>query len=628
MASQIDLVALEASFVPASFTVVRLEGEERLSRPFVYTLTLSSGENQIDPTTALDQPVTITVGADAEGGQARIINGIVCAIDQRPSNKSGIWQCTLSVVPKLWFLKQTRASRFYHNLAATDILQTVLGKFSVTPTLRVQGSYSPVDYVVQYNESYFDFFQRVVEENGLFYFFEHSGSDCTLVIADYNQAFNAATTDVVQFVGRTHDASGFDRWRRQDQTGLGGLRIDDYNPTTVSLAPGAITATQNATGGTSGNSQRTSFTWPARTADAGGATTKSDNRLTANEAVTEIYSGDGRVAQLYAGGKFTLADPISGADTDYVVLSLRLVIADQAARGSATSGGGTAHTHCTAFPASAPWREPLTVARPVMAGLFSAKVIGTSGEEIYTDDFGRIQVQFPWDTEGDITAGSTAWVRVVQPWAGANWGAQFIPRVGMEVAVAFLEGDVDRPVVVGSLYNFDNTPTFAPADKNKSGWRTRSTTGGGTSNFSEFSFDDTMGSEVVYLHAEKDHTVEVENDESLTVQGKQTETITGNRSVTISQGNDSLTVSSGSLTIETSASSVSITAATSITLQVGGNSIKIDTSGITLTALKVTIDAQTTLQASGATVQVSGQGEVQVSAGGSVMVSGAAVMIN
>jgi type VI secretion system secreted protein VgrG len=276
---------------------------------------------------------------------------------------------------------------------------------------------------------------------------------------------------------------------------------------------------------------------------------------------------------------------------------------------------------------------------PVMAGLYSAQVIGPSGEEIYTDDSGRIQVQFPADNQGDITTDKTVWVRVIQPWAGPGWGVQFTPRVGMEVAVAFLEGDVNRPVVVGSLYNSSNTPIFAAADKNKSGFRTHSTQQGGTANYNELSFDDTMGSEVFFLHAEKDYTQEVENDKSVTVgkdetvtiSGKKTDTVTGDHALTVSQGNQTVTVSQGNQTTTVSAGTITESAAQSITLKVGGNSMVINTSGITLTVggntikmtesgialngMQISIAGQTQTSMSGAMVSVKGDGMLELSGG-------------
>jgi type VI secretion system secreted protein VgrG len=240
--------------------------------------------------------------------------------------------------------------------------------------------------------------------------------------------------------------------------------------------------------------------------------------------------------------------------------------------------------------------------------------------------------------KSEITSDATLWVRVMQPWAGVGWGHQFIPRVGMEVVVAFLEGDVNRPCVVGTLYNNQNTPLFAPADKNKSGIRTRSTTGGGAANYNELSFDDTSGSEVFLIHAEKDHTIEVENDRTLTVGGKRTDTITGNQTIEVKQGNHSETidqgnhatkVSQGNRTAEISLGNESVKvdmgtitheAMQSITLKVGQNSIVIDQTGITLKGLMIQATGQTMATLKGPMVEVNGSGMLTL-AGGITMIN-------
>jgi len=318
---------------------------------------------------------------------------------------------------------------------------------------------------------------------------------------------------------------------------------------------------------------------------------------------------------------------------------------------------------CTAFPANTQWREEPVFAAPVVAGLYTAKVIGPPGEEIYIDSLGRIKVWFPWDVESDITSDKTLWVRVMQPWGGAGWGTQFIPRIGMEVVVAFLEGDVNRPCVVGSFYNSQNTPLFSPSDKNKSGIRSRSTMNGGAANYNELSFDDTKGSEVFLIHAEKDHTIEVENDQTLTVgndrsvtvtkdetvviKGKQTITVTGdhtqeiktgNHAVTVDQGNHTLKVSTGnqSTTISTGNRSTELSmgnesvkvdmgtitheAMQSITLKVGQNSIVIDQTGITLKGIMIQATGQAMTTVKGAMVEVNGSGMLTL-AGGITMIN-------
>ena len=248
---------------------------------------------------------------------------------------------------------------------------------------------------------------------------------------------------------------------------------------------------------------------------------------------------------------------------------------------------------------------------PTSHSLHSAEVVG--GGEINTDQYGQIQVRFPWLRDGS----ETYWARVLQVWAGNNWGALFIPRVGQEVVVDFMEGNYNYPVIVGSVYNgVDMPPGSLPGTKNISGFRSRSTEGGGEHNANVLTFDDTLGSEVFYMRAEKDMAVRVENNEdyhvmnnqTITVDNDRTETVTkgnetveikqGNRSVTLDQGNDSLTVSMGNHSINVSMGASSTTAMQSITLTVGPSSITIAPSGVTISAPMVTISADAMCQVS------------------------------
>jgi type VI secretion system secreted protein VgrG len=261
-------------------------------------------------------------------------------------------------------------------------------------------------------------------------------------------------------------------------------------------------------------------------------------------------------------------------------------------------------------------------------------VVGTSGQEIFTDKYGRVKVQFFWDRQGQDDPNSSCWVSVGTPWAGAQWGAIHIPRVGQEVIVAFLEGDPDRPIIVGAVYNANNMPPYTlPDNMTQSGIRSRTTVRGTAENYNEIRFEDKKGSEQILIHAERDHVVEVENNHSLTVgssdsqtcpdgsqsisiyknrtesvetgdeavtikQGNRTVTVhsddtltvqQGNRSATISQGNDALTVACGNLTNSVNSGSVSITAATSIELKVGSNSVTINTEGVSIQGTQVSV---------------------------------------
>ena len=292
-----------------------------------------------------------------------------------------------------------------------------------------------------------------------------------------------------------------------------------------------------------------------------------------------------------------------------------------------------------------------------MAGVHSATVIGPSGEEIHTDQYGRIKVQFHWDRRKDSKDGTSIWVRAMQPWTSNTWGFQFLPRVGTEVAVAFLDGDPDRPVVLGGLFNANMMPVFAlPDQKTKSGLRTRSTPQGGTDDYNELSFEDKKGSEIVLLHAQKDYAIEVEHDETHTVghdqtlevkndrikkvDNNETTTIKQNRAVTISQGNETLkvsqgnrsvaiamgndelkidtgnytvTLSLGNVSIKANAGAVTIEGLQGVTLKSGPSSVAVTPEGVTIKGM--TVAAEATLQASvkGVMTQVSGTGMLQMS---------------
>jgi type VI secretion system secreted protein VgrG len=649
MSGSVDVLSITTPLPDTSFVITGLSGGEALSKTFGYTVFLQSGSALLDPNQLLDKPVTITLGDPA--GHGRYISGIVCSVAQLPQKGADLWHYQLVVVPKLWFLGQTQDCRFFHDMAVPDVLAAVLGKFSIKYTSKLQATYSKRDYVVQFNESYLHFFQRLCEDEGIFYFFEHTQSDHTLILGDSNTVFQAIANPTIEM----NHSGAFDTissWHRQDATALGSVRVDDYNPQTNEPVPGAMTATETTVLQASGASSRTHYHWPAVRPNTSDAQARAKWRMLAAESESQDFVGGGHVMDFVAGGKFTLNnDPTkNNGSQQYIIKSVSYTATDMSP-GASAPGTSQVVMACHAFLAATPHHPVPTIIPPMMPGLYTANVIGPDGEEIYVDDMGRIKVQFPWDSQGDITANNTFWARVVQPWAGAVWGAQFIPRIGMEVVVSFMEGDINRPVVVGCLYNGNATPIFAAADKNKTGFRTRSTKGGGSANYNELSFDDTMGSEVFFLHAEKDQVFEVEhdqtitvdndqtetvkrdqtltvnndrkvtvkNDETITIQGKQTQTITGNRAVEISAGDDTLKVDGGSVTYE---------AAKSITLKVGDNSIVIDKQGITINGMKIGLTAQTTLNAKGSVQTSIGGTMVQVQADGMLELKGAVTMVN
>ncbi|MGH7189873.1 MAG: type VI secretion system Vgr family protein, partial [Acetobacteraceae bacterium] len=432
-------------------------------------------------------------------------------------------------------------------------------------------------------------------------------------------------------------------FRRGDETAWGSVTLADYDPVTVNQP----TQTSSTLLKASGTGQRDVYLWPGHSDQADILSARAKFRSEAADAAAALYEGEGQHEGFFAGGRFTLAlDPITGAsDAGFVIQSVAHDFADA----TWITGGGqiTYQNRFVVFPQATTWRQPFATPRPRMTGVYSALVITASGE-IDSEAIGRIKVQFFYDHRQDETGQNAIWVRVIQPWSGNGWGWQHMPRQGSEVAVAFLNGDPDQPVVIGCFYNGQQTPPFAlPDQQTKSGFRSRSSAGGGTSNYSEFSIDDTAGSEVVLLHSEKDLTTEVEHDQSLTVGNNRTVTIKKDESITISgdrtlsvQGkvghtsekDYTVTSSSGNIVVNAEAASVKVTGATaiqlavgegstvkmdptSITLTVGGNSIKIDPSGVAINGTMIKAAAQALLDLKGPMAQVTGDGMLTLKGG-------------
>lgn len=631
-------LSMTSPLAPNTLIPVALEAEEAIDAPFLITLDMVSDQDDIAPDSLLHLPVCVKLQQSEQ--PVRYFHGLVRDFAATGAAPRGQWAYRAEIVPRFWFLRQGEDSRVYQNMTAVDILQKIFAAGGVTDTsFNITGTQTSREYTVQYNESYFDFASRLMQEEGYFYFFSHSDSTHQMIIADANTAFTALADPRVS-VGTAGigGPGGLTRWQSGARTAEGAITLDDYDPTAPATA---LADTQNTTAKAAGASQRAVYHWPAHALTKSAVTAQARLCMEAIEAAAVLGTGAGANAAFCAGSTFTLSsDPYGGKkNQSYVITRLRHRASDGTAQ---SGGGGTSYANdFTCLLASVPWRPARVTPRPRMAGLFSATVLGPSGEEIYTDEYGRVKVLLRWDHTPDATADGALWVRVVQSWAGNGWGWQFLPRVGTEVAVAFLDADPDRPVVIGGLYNGAMSPPFAlPDQKTKSGLRTRSSTGGGTADYSEISFDDKAGSEIVLLHAQKDLTVEVEHDqtltvdncrvvtikkdESVTIKGKQTIDVTGNRSVQIDQGNDSLAVQQGNLSIDVALGNVSIKADAgkiamqamqSIELTVGSTSLKLTPEGITLSALMIKIGAEAMLDMKAPMTTLKGEGMLTLKGG-------------
>ena len=654
-----------------------VKGREALSELFHYELDAyyqGTGGFKFDK--LLGQPVTLTMTTElwADGVVsmgARTVNGIVSGIAQLEFDD--FLHLRIQVVPKLWTLTRTAQSRIFQQKTVPEILTAVLT--GLTTQQQLTGTYKPREYCVQYRETDFAFASRLMEEEGIYYFFQHSAGDHTMVLGDSPQVHQ--DLDLQPSI-RYEEAKGGTRgdmriygWSKSQDLRSGKYTVRDshfQNPDsnyesskTILSSVQVGTATHNLTVGP--NAAWELYDYPGDYAlrfdgvSSGGGDQSSNLQDVFDDATRTVairmkqetvgsilIHGESNHQGLTPGYKFTLTNHFS--DNGEFVLTGVEHEATQPLAPDKNTEPFTYQNRFTAIPVALPYAPQRTTPQPVFRCLQTATVVGPAGDEIFPDKYGRVKVQFAWDRQGEDNASSSCWVQVATFWAGKQWGAIHIPRIGQEVIVDFLEGDPDHPIIVGSVYNNDQMPPYTlPDNKTQSGIKSRSSQGGGAANYNEFRFEDKMGSEEILLHAEKDLTTEVEHDETRTVgiggpgnrtttiqtdetktvHGKETITIDGNQTLEITQGNQSITLDMGNQTTElkmgnqsttldlgnqsttASVGSISMTAMQSITLTVGGNSITIDQSGITISGIMITISADAMLQASGdAMVQVQG----------------------
>ncbi len=555
----------------ASLHALSFQASERLSQPFEIGLDVACNEAGADVASLLNQQISLTVRR--KDGIDRCFNGVVRHVRRIGHENRGYWQYHLEMVPRLWFLSQTVDCRIFQQKTAVEILRQIFSENGVSPVeFHVSGSQPVREYTTQFNEDNLTFCHRVMQESGLFYYFEHSKSEHKLIVADNNGSFKRMSQPLHRVIWLGENVDIFDHWATGSGLAPGQVTVKDYDPERPSTPVRGQQNTQNAGPGAG---QRTINRWPAQSTSNAVATDRARFHGESAGAAASLCHGHGFDPNMCPGFRFELAqDPSSGAEgVDYVSQEVRHSGRDETWVGGTEPSQYDCSFSC--FKQETPWREPMTIARPTMTGIFSGIVLGEGGEEIHADKLARVKVRPLFDHREDTVASMAIWARVLHGWAGDRWGWQHLPRVGTEVGLSFMNGDCDNPVVLGCFYHEQQQPVFAvPAEQTKQGFRSRSTTGGGPSDYNELSFDDHLGQEMLFIHAQKDQKLEVEHD--------QTYEIGNDRSVTTKK-NDSLVSSEGEITVTATAGSVTITAATKLVLKCGASSI-------TLTPANIVID--------------------------------------
>jgi type VI secretion system secreted protein VgrG len=347
--SNIDAIKISTAAPDTAFDIDSFTGNERLSRPFEYHAQLHSGQALLNANTLLDNPATITLGDPSTKG--RYISGIVAAVSQMPSQSTTLWRYSLRIVPKLWFLTQTSDCRFYHSMTVPEIVEAVLGKFSVVFENKLQGTYSTREYTVMYNESYFNFIQRLMEDEGIFYFFTHADGAHTMVLGDDKSVFQPITNAQIELQDQGSHFLGLTSFQRADSTALGKVTVDDYNAEINPVSPGALRGEAPTVLTATGAPQRTHYAWPAVRSTTSDAGTRANWRIQAAEAAAQLYNGSGGSADFIAGFTFTLTNDPIGIET-YVIQSVSAPAAAAPARSTCPAPPSPPPSPGGTFPAS------------------------------------------------------------------------------------------------------------------------------------------------------------------------------------------------------------------------------------------------------------------------------------
>ena len=626
-----------------------------------------------------------------------------CVSAEAKGATQGEGHFVVEIRPWLWFLTRARNNRIYQEKSTTDIVKDILGEYGFSGDLKVNhsGSDKVREYCVQYGETDLNFIKRLLEEEGFYFYFEHDNSKVRMILADQPSTHGSAG-EGNKYIYSDERAAGareaITTWQAVDKVVTGKVTLRDYDFTKPSSD---LTASSVLPSGKHAHKSYESYAYPGGYSDVAKGEKRAAALIEEHASGHLGWNGTGNMLNLNVGKIFEITDHPrheSGAQSGFMATKVTqfVNVGDNGIAGQAllssdpgywaalgaragfdAAQSGHAQTIFSAVQKSNPYRGPGKTARPHMSGVQTAVVTGPAGDEIHVDKYGRIKVQFHWDRDGMRDDKTTCWVRTMMPWTGKNWGMVALPRIGQEVVIQFEEGDPDRPICIGMLYNADTMPPYdLPADATMSGVKTNSSKGGG--GYNELVMEDKKGDELVRFMAEKDYVQNVQNqahikvgydhpkdvraaqaqdDKSMKLEvqnhldevvetGNHTFTVqSGRQAVTIQQdqitkvnknakttvkddldinvtdGNMATAVDMGDFSVKAQAGNVTIEAAKSITLTCGGSSIKLDPASISIESLKIDIKASAALSAQGG-------GTAELKSGGMTAVKGSLVQIN
>ena len=506
-----------------------LFGREQISRLFEFRVSLLSESDSISAKSLLghDMSIEIDLTTEQNGGGKRFLSGQVTGF--RFAGRDGdLFSYDAILSPWLWLATRRSDFKIFQFKTVPDIVQEVLAPYGFSVVNKLTSMYRSWEYCVQYDETDFNFISRLLEHEGASFYFAHQQGSHQLVLADgigsYSPLPNGPTT-IPYYPGtraaHVHSEDFFDGWQAYEDIASGRFAADDYD---FKKSRALLDTKQAQPAGHSQDSWEI-YDWPGGYTEVGDGENYARVRIEQHKAAREVMEGHGNARNLAPGYLFTLSKyPRADQNQQYLIEAVDYRFEENVYRSD--GGGADSPTRyrlsIQAVPSKVDYRSQITIPKPRTKGPQTAVVVGPPGEEIYTDQYGRVKVQFHWDRYGKMDENSSCWIRVSSPWAGSNYGGIFIPRIGNEVIVDFINGDPDYPIITGRVYNDMQMPPWQlPDNKTQSGVKTKSSKGGtpgsgekatpGTTNV--IRFEDLKGQEQLWFHAQKDQLTEVENDE-------------------------------------------------------------------------------------------------------------------
>lgn len=503
-----------------------LDGSDELGRLFEYRIEALADSHSLSLKDLLGKPVTVRI--EQQDLSTRYLNGIVARASLSGRRAERYYGYELIVRPWLWLATRRSDCRIFQNKTVPEIVQEVLSTYGFPIENHLAESYVPRDYCVQYNETDAAFVSRLMEFEGIYFWFRHAEDTHTLMLGDAMSSHTVLPGyETIPYIARDRtaiaDEEHIDGWLPAQEVSVGKHQTTDYDYT----KPRADLSSQKVDPRGHDHDGFASFEWPGGYRDDAPGAHYSRVRLEEQQAEHERANADTDVRGVAPGYLFTLEHcPRADQNREYLIVRCQYRFQENA---YASDQGAEAVVHQTMMlvqPSSLPYRSPRETPRPRTNGPQTATVVGPPGEEIWTDQYGRVKLQFRWDRYGQSNQDSSCWVRVSSPWAGGGFGGVQIPRVGDEVVVDFLNGDPDEPIVTGRVFNGEKMPPWGlPGSATQSGLLSRSSPGGTTDHANAFRFEDKKGAEQLWMHAERNFDAETEADHSLSVGNNHTHTV-------------------------------------------------------------------------------------------------------